>query len=283
MSPPDDSTDERTLAALDTNYLACYGALMGSSARGESAERKDVVLVACGAPLARFNIAHARRPFAAPASLIESAARFFDERALPFTVEFRDGRGRGDGRDGRDDAQKRLEDALHAAGYQRVEAAVPGLALAPIPAIPAAPPELVIERVETERDRAAFIQTAAVGFGFPAEGGAAIFSPAFLARPEMEALLGRVDGKPVATSMLFRSGAIAGIYWVSALPDWRRRGYGEALTWAALAAGARAGCNVASLQASTMGRPVYERMGFAHVIDYARFQRVEAGGAREIG
>lgn len=280
MSPTDDPTAEPSLEALDANYLSFNDALMGSSAQGESAERSGVVLVSCGAPLARFNIAHVRRPFGDPAAPIEAAARFFDERALPFSFEFRAG---ADRRDGRDEAQKRLENALDSAGYHCVEPAIPGLALAPIPAIPPPPPELVIQRVETDCDRAAFVRTAAVGFGFPAEGGAAIFSPAFLARPEMEALLGRVDGEPVATSMLFRSGPIAGIYWVSTLPGGRRRGYGEALTWAAVAAGARAGCTVASLQASTMGRPVYDRMGFTHVIDYVRYQRVEVNEADEAG
>jgi hypothetical protein len=48
----------------------------------------------------------------------------------------------------------------------------------------------------------------------------------------------------------------------------RRRGYGEALTWAAVAGGQRAGCTIASLQASALGKPVYARMGFSDVLGY---------------
>jgi GNAT superfamily N-acetyltransferase len=79
---------------------------------------------------------------------------------------------------------------------------------------------------------------------------------------------GAVGGEVVGTSVLVTTGTVAGIYWVGTLEAHRRRGYGEALTWAAVAAGQRAGCTVASLQASAMGRPVYERMGFAQVLAY---------------
>jgi GNAT superfamily N-acetyltransferase len=100
-----------------------------------------------------------------------------------------------------------------------------------------------------------------------------MLTPQLVARPQVAAFVGRVEGAPVASAMLIASGPVAGIYWVATVPEARRRGYGEALTWAAVEAGRRAGCAVASLQASAMGRPVYARMGFQHVIDYERFQR----------
>jgi GNAT superfamily N-acetyltransferase len=89
-----------------------------------------------------------------------------------------------------------------------------------------------------------------------------------LAQPKVRLYTGSVDGVPVATAMLVVTGSVAGIYWVATLEAQRRRGYGEALTWAAVAGGAEHGCTVASLQASELGRPVYARMGFDHVLDY---------------
>ena len=61
---------------------------------------------------------------------------------------------------------------------------------------------------------------------------------------------------------------VAGIYWVATIEEQRRRGYGEALTWAAVAGGRELGCGIASLQASKLGRRIYARMGFEHGLDY---------------
>ena len=87
-------------------------------------------------------------------------------------------------------------------------------------------------------------------------------------------------GALIATSlaiMLIATGRIAGIYWVATLEAHRRKGYAEALTWAALAAGRSRGCTIGSLQASVLGRPVYVRMGFEQTAEYVHFQRPAAG------
>jgi hypothetical protein len=40
------------------------------------------------------------------------------------------------------------------------------------------------------------------------------------------------------------------------------------MTWAAVAGGQALGCTIANLQASQVGRLVYEGMGFEHAYDY---------------
>jgi GNAT superfamily N-acetyltransferase len=75
-------------------------------------------------------------------------------------------------------------------------------------------------------------------------------------------LLGRLDGRPVATATFLLAAGIVGIYDVSTVPDARRRGIGTAMTVAALQAGRAAGYEVAFLQPSPMGRNLYERLGF---------------------
>lgn len=85
-------------------------------------------------------------------------------------------------------------------------------------------------------------------------------------------ILGYAGPRPVAGSVLVATDGIAGVYWVATDLRQRRRGYGEAVTWAALAAGEELGARVGFLQASPLGRPVYERMGFRTVLEYQPWQ-----------
>jgi GNAT superfamily N-acetyltransferase len=94
-----------------------------------------------------------------------------------------------------------------------------------------------------------------------------------LAVPGAALCVGDVAGSPVATALLLATGRVAGIFWVATLEGQRRKGYGEALTFAAVEAGREFDCTLASLQASEMGLPVYARMGFEHATHYVAFER----------
>lgn len=81
-------------------------------------------------------------------------------------------------------------------------------------------------------------------------------------RKTMRTFLARRDGAPVASSVLVSAGGVAGLFNVGTLPDARRTGLGRLVSIAAMAAGRDAGYRVGVLQASTLGRPVYQAMGF---------------------
>ncbi len=68
--------------------------------------------------------------------------------------------------------------------------------------------------------------------------------------------------------MTIVSHGVAGIYWVGSLERARGKGLGEATTAAATNAGFELGADLASLQASPMGKPIYERMGYETLFDY---------------
>jgi hypothetical protein len=79
------------------------------------------------------------------------------------------------------------------------------------------------------------------------------------------------DGTAVGTSMAWTAGDTVGVYNVTTLESNRGRGVGAALTRAAVLDGGSRGATVAILQASGMGRGLYEAMGFRVVVRYRVF------------
>jgi predicted GNAT family acetyltransferase len=86
--------------------------------------------------------------------------------------------------------------------------------------------------------------------------------------PDLTYYVGWMDNRPVAVATRFTSHRIAGIARVSTVPEYRRRGLGEALTARAVVDARAESCAAAFLLATQMGYRVYERFGFRHVIDY---------------
>ncbi|MGZ8636130.1 MAG: GNAT family N-acetyltransferase [Actinomycetota bacterium] len=82
--------------------------------------------------------------------------------------------------------------------------------------------------------------------------------------------VGRVDGRPVTTATAYIDRGFVGVYGVGTVVEARGHGYGEAVTWAATL------CRPdlpATLQASALGRGVYERMGFRTVAEFTVWER----------
>jgi ribosomal protein S18 acetylase RimI-like enzyme len=155
---------------------------------------------------------------------------------------------------------------------------VPGMVLDPIPGGRHVPPEgLEILKAGSPEDVAVLLRTGEAGLGVPSgrfdvwEHG--LLSGAMTWRSRVENYVGYALGVPAATSMVFTTGGVAGIYFVSTLPGFRRRGFGEAMTWRAVEDGRDAGCKSSFLQASEMGRRVYERMGFRFLEEYWEWRR----------
>jgi GNAT superfamily N-acetyltransferase len=86
------------------------------------------------------------------------------------------------------------------------------------------------------------------------------------ASASVEHFVGRLtDGRPVACATLCTAGDAAGLYAVAVADDARRRGFGRAVSLAALQAGADAGHRFGVLQSSAMGFGVYRGIGLTLV------------------
>ena len=123
----------------------------------------------------------------------------------------------------------------------------------------------VVRDAEALRDHA---RVAAHGFGFPETIAIAFIGDALWEREGATVYLGRADARPVVSGFTVRTGDTLGIFTIATEPDARGRGFGGAMTSRLIADGAAAGCTVAVLQASSMGRPIYERIGFRVVQPY---------------
>ena len=126
-----------------------------------------------------------------------------------------------------------------------------------------APPELDVTEVDDDASAKA-ASSVLVAFGTPASAAESLIIPG-LRSETFRFWLGRVNGEPASIAAASVSHGFVGVYAVATLPEHRGRGFGEALSWAATRFRAEL---PATLQASPMGRPVYERMGFRTVATF---------------
>lgn len=149
------------------------------------------------------------------------------------------------------------------------------------------PPELSIRSVRGEEAHGLWLQAMVGGFGLGEEITLTIDRSAralgFDAAGPWVRFVGTVAGDVVASSGLMLFGGVAGIHNVATIPDRRRRGFGTAMTRAAIRYGRDRGYRVAVLGTSPMGRPGYERMGFEDVCVVRHFTMEASGSPGETG
>lgn len=219
------------------------------------------LLVFPDVPIPQFNGVWPLDDEAAPA--LASALEEIQALGLPYSLQARRGR---------------------TPAFEQEAARVGLTAEEPIPGMLASPealgtpdvPELEILRVETADGLAQALAVAANGFGAPPDMLAPLYLLEAAALEGLAYYLGRVDGVDVCTSIGYTLGDTVGVFNVATPPEHRGRGYGAALTVEAARQGFALGADLAWLQASTMGLPVYRRLGFREAEEYVLFTRPEA-------
>lgn len=242
----------------DANFVGTFRFISEVIAGAWSEEIDGVPVAVTGTPVPFFNAAWPAVD--APASALQAAVGRLRQTGLPFIAHVPAGA----------DA---VADAATGLGLE-LQGRLPCYAIEPSP-VPDGPAELRIERVGRANVDAFRVATVS-GYGMPAPLVEQLYPDALVDHAQIRAFVGWVDGRPVATSLASRTGDTVGIYSVATVPEARGRGIGTAMTWHLLR-DADPGWTVAVLQASDMGRPVYERMGFSLVREFDEFAGFPAG------
>ena len=254
----------RGLIALEhENWMAYLTGAASCGARVTLARTGGVLTLLTGLPMDWFNQILIDGEHATPAAVLDAVIQARAQRA-DFVVRLRHG------------IDDRFIPTLTDAGLEVAapETAIPGMVAFPIDHHAIANRgvrELDIRRVTDAAGIDAHREAATAGFGADPAVAQETVCANLLNRPDCVVYVGYADGDPVVSGLGWRTGRTIGVYSIATIPSARRRGYGAAMTARVVADGALAGCDVAALQASEMGRPIYERLGFRTVITYVAY------------
>jgi GNAT superfamily N-acetyltransferase len=184
----------------------------------------------------------------------------------------------------RDHRDAALTEAFAATGYRRL-VSLPGMIVESRLPDEAAPVGVSIHLVATEADRAHWMEGNLFGFAED-EGDRAALRSAFqtvqsLSGGAVTGWWAELDGRGVASAMAIvdASSEVGVVGWVGTDDGYRRRGIGRAVTLAAVNAAFDLGARLVALQASPMGLPVYEKLGFRAVTGFEVWLPPPAAGA----
>jgi len=256
-------THHELVALEHENWIAYVTGVVSCTSRAKVSRAGGVVTVLTGLPMDWFNQVLIEREEATPAGVLAGVTEA-RERGDNFVVRLREG------------IDDRFIPTLTEAGLAPAgqETVTPGMVAFPIDheaIAERAASELEIRRVTDATGIDAHRQAVTAGFGSDPAVALGTACPDLLDRPECVVYVGYADGDPVISGLGWRTGRTIGVYSIATVESARRRGYGAAMTARVVADGVAAGCDVAALQASEIGRAIYERLHFRTVVRYAAY------------
>jgi ribosomal protein S18 acetylase RimI-like enzyme len=215
-----------------------------------------VVVAATGSPIALFNEILPVEDDVDAGALIE-AVEEVQGAGLSFLVQLREG------------VDDRLLPVTDDLGLEEdADVSWPAMILTDMPTALVLPHGLRVAQVADQGDFEEFVRSSA-----RPDLSATWLAPAIMDDPAWALFLGYAEDMPVARSMSFHGDGVVGVYNVGTAEPVRRRGYGWAMTLAAILAGANARCTLATLQSSAMAMSIYQAHGFRPLYRYRAFRR----------
>ena len=240
------------------NLIETFEVITAAQPNGVVRREGGVLTIASGLPMSLFNQIFIESESASPTAVAEAVA-LMRERGAPWVLTLATG----------------LDDRFPSVAVDLglvldPGKGFPGMAVSPIPAPGPEPAGLDIRRVAGASlpDHANVIER---GFGLDRTIIDAVVSDAVAADPRFAFYVGYVDGVAAVSGLGVRTDDTIGVFNIATLEEARRRGYGAAITRRILIDGALLGCTIGTLQASDMGRPVYEAIGFRTVASYVGY------------
>ncbi|WP_010271141.1 GNAT family N-acetyltransferase [Paenibacillus senegalensis] len=254
--------------ALEVNmldYMEYYAKHLSSM---EAVEKDGLQLINAKVPTVLFNYVCRSRLTGSDEQIqqqIQEAVAYFAEQRLPFGWWITPST-----------VPKDLPRYLKQNGLRRSHQVYEGMVM-PLEQLPQQdkPQDLAIRIVSNDDELQHFADVAAEAFRVPKDVMRKYYGQAgelsFSKHHPIRLYIGYWEGHPAVTCILYREKEMAGIYSVATVPHARRRGFGTALTLAALRDAREEGLRLAGLQATEKGKSVYEQIGFVRCCTFLEY------------
>jgi ribosomal protein S18 acetylase RimI-like enzyme len=148
----------------------------------------------------------------------------------------------------------------------RLSSDMPGMSVESIQRPTRKLPALDIRRVQSAQALDDFRGLGSTCFHVPLSWFSEVFDPGMATHRDFVCWVGYRDGLPVATAATVSAHGVIGLYNVATAPEYRHRGYGEAITRHAIDEALRSTeATRIVLQSTADGLSLYRRMGFQPV------------------
>jgi len=172
--------------------------------------------------------------------------------------------------DALDRRERRQANAIFQARDMRMISNPPGLYAESLRRPARALPEIECREVRGPSDQDTFAAITAVSFDIPLTVSQAVYRPDQAWAGDYRGFLGLVRGEPVAMVAIVAAAGVLGVYSLATIPEYRHRGYGEAILRAAVERErARTGLEHVVLQSTEAGYSLYRRLGFREAAQFS--------------
>ena len=252
---------EVTFHCVADNLRQSFRALADGRPRGSVIELPGVSIASLGVAFQMFNAAFPSEPVETRAELedrLRAAKNHFDSQALRWAFWIcEDWLATG--------IRRKLSRTCETWGL-RLSSDMPGMATERIQRPTRKLPDIEVRRVLSAQTLDDFRALGSTCFHVPISWFSEVFDPGMTTHDAFVCWVGYRDGLPVATAATVSAQGVIGLYNVATAPEYRQRGYGEAITRHAIDAALReTTATHIVLQSTAEGLHLYQRMGFQPV------------------